>query len=182
MKLTFYITNQSIQCHIPSTMVSDTVNYLSAEFVFKDDAWTNLSKYAHFMQGESVYDIPIVNNEISESAGLNLSAGDWTVYLHGDRFENGNLVKRITTTQYSFHVQKSGCLEGEIFPSIKSDLTTQLLARMDELEKNGGSSGTISKEEIVDAVEDYMENYPIEDGTNGVGISKISIMEVKNGE
>ena len=158
-------------------MVSDTVNQFSAEFLFKDDAWKNLSKYAHFKQGESVYDIPLLNDEIPESAGLNLSAGDWTVYLHGDHYENNELVKRITTDIYSFHVKQSSCLEGETFPSVESDLTTQLLARMDALEQNGDSSDAISKEEIAAVVEDYMENYPIEGGTDGVGIKTISIME-----
>lgn len=182
MKLKFLINGQTIRDHVPSVMVSDTVKYFSAEFIFKDEVWKNLTKYAHFRRGEKVYDIQITNDEIPKSTELNLEAGDWTVYLHGDRYENGELVKRVTTNTCSFYVEKSGCLEGESFPSVKVDLTTQLLARMEALEQSDGGSGTISREQIAEAVEEYMENYPIEGGADGVGIRKISIMEVPNGK
>ncbi len=59
MKLKFLIQGQKLQMFVPQTMVSDTVNYFSAEFMFKDGDWNGLSKYAHFQLGENCYDIPL---------------------------------------------------------------------------------------------------------------------------
>lgn len=121
-------------------MVADSVNYLSAEFMFKDAAWSKLTKYAHFQLGENCYDFQLKNDQIQPEDGLNLQAGKWTIHLHGDRYEDGELAQRITTNSCTFVVDESGCLEGDAFPSIDTDLATELLARLDELEQNGGGS------------------------------------------
>lgn len=139
MTLKFLIQGQDLRMFKPQTMVSDTVNYFSAEFDFRDEKWNGLTKYVHFQLNENCYDIQLNNDCISPEEGLNLQNGAWTVHLHGDRYEGGDLVQRITTNTCSFEVSKSGCLEGEVFPSVDIDLATELIARLDELEKNGGN-------------------------------------------
>lgn len=139
MNLKFLIQGQKLQMFAPQTMVADAVNYFSAEFMFRDEDWYNLNKYAHFQYGEACYDIPLENNEIAAEVGLNLMAGKWTVHVHGDRYENGELRKRITTNLCSFDVSESGCLEGDAFPSVPPDLATQLIAELEALKVNGGT-------------------------------------------
>lgn len=142
MKLQIFIQGQTLNAYLPQVMVADTVNYFRADFVFKDEVWKNLTKYAHFQLGEECYDIPLQNDSIPESAGLNLKAGSWSMHIHGDRFEDGELVQRITTNACFFTVQESGCLDGSAFPSVPPDLAAELLARVVELEQNGGPGGT----------------------------------------
>ena len=52
MKLQIFIRGQTLNAYLPQVMVADTVNYFRADFVFKDEVWKNLIKYAHFQLGE----------------------------------------------------------------------------------------------------------------------------------
>lgn len=178
MKLKIFIQGQTLRAYLPSVMVADTVNYFSADFIFKDDVWNGLNKYAHFQLGEECYDIPLQDDSIPESAGLNLKAGSWSMHIHGDRFEDGELVQRITTNACFFTVQESGCLDGSAFPSVPPDLAAELLARVVELEQNGGSGGTgadgKSAYEIAvsngfeGSEQEWLESLKGEDGKDGV--------------
>lgn len=48
------------------------------------------------------------------------------------------------------------------------DIIEQILARLDELEENGGGSGAVSKDDIREAVEEYMGKNPVEVKTTDV--------------
>lgn len=49
-----------------------------------------------------------------------------------------------------------------------SDIIEQILARLDDLEENGGGSGAVSKDDIREAVEEYMGKNPVEVKTTDV--------------
>ena len=84
MKLQFNIEGQNLQVYVPSVMVADTINYFEADFVFLGNDWNGLSKWAHFRQGEQVYDLPLTEDRIPAEAGLNLGSGCWEVCVHGE--------------------------------------------------------------------------------------------------
>ncbi len=124
-----------------STIVADTINYLTAQFIFKTEDWAELEKWAHFRQGETVYDVKLAEDAIPAAGGLNLPAGRWELYLHGSCYENGQVVRRITTQPVAFTVKESGCLEGEVLPVTPASLGEQLEARIQSLEQRE-SAGT----------------------------------------
>ncbi len=109
----FYVNKQNLQLshHLP--LVSDTMNYLEAELMIQGDGWDDLEKWLHFKQGETVYDFKLdKDNKITQSAGLNLPAGQWEVYLHGERKSGGAVVQRVTTDCCLLEVEQFGQMEG----------------------------------------------------------------------
>lgn len=102
-------------------LVADTIDYLTAEFEFI--GWEKFPvRVAHFRNGDAVYDIVLTDDRILESDHLNLSAGIWNVYLHGN---NGS--SRITTNPVYFRVQETGILNGEPMPEIPLSTAEQIL-------------------------------------------------------
>ena len=93
-------------------LVEGTVDYLTAEFTFSGD-WDGLSKWAHFKQGSTIYDVPLTNDAITEDQHLNLSAGTWDVYLHGSG-DN----RRVTTTTVRMKVLPYLDEDGEPLPEV----------------------------------------------------------------
>ena len=93
-------------------LVEGTVDYLTAEFSFSGD-WDGLSKWAHFKQGSTIYDVPLTNDAITEDQHLNMSAGTWDVYLHGSG-DN----RRITTTTVRMKVLPYLDEDGEPLPEV----------------------------------------------------------------
>ena len=93
-------------------LVGGTIDYLTAEFSFSGD-WDGLSKWAHFKQGSTIYDVPLTNDAITEDQHLNLSAGTWDVYLHGSG-DN----RRITTTTVRMKVLPYLDEDGEPLPEV----------------------------------------------------------------
>ena len=93
-------------------LVEGTVDYLTAEFSFSGD-WDGLSKWAHFKQGSTIYDVPLTNDAITKDQHLNLSAGTWDVYLHGSG-DN----RRITTTTVRMKVLPYLDEDGEPLPEV----------------------------------------------------------------
>lgn len=94
---------------ITPTIVSDTINYLTARFRFSDD-WNGAEKWAHFEQGSSNFEVKLENDEITADKGLNLTHGKWAVYVHGNRFAGGQVTERITTEVKEICVKKRASL------------------------------------------------------------------------
>ena len=88
-------------------IAADSINYLTAEFIFRTSDWNGLTKIAHFSNGKKSADIELVDDRIPSSAGLNLSEGCWVVSLTGHAYDAGTLVQRITTTQARLTVKPS---------------------------------------------------------------------------
>lgn len=126
-------------------VVADTIDYLEMKFNFRTDDWDGLSKWAHFANGDAVYDIPLTDDCIRKEDHLNLSAGMWQVYLHGNEFADGEVVERITTCVDTLQVLPTGSLDGEPFPEIPASETERILARLEKLEEGGtGGGGSIN--------------------------------------
>lgn len=121
-------------------VVADTIDYLEMEFRFTDD-WDGLEKWAHFAHYDRVYDIRLTDDRIRKEDHLNPDAGRWTVYLHGNRFENGEVVERITTNTETMQVVSTGVLDGSPFLEMPASVTEQILARLAETEKKGTGRG-----------------------------------------
>jgi hypothetical protein len=119
-------------------VVADTIDYLEMKFSFKTNDWDGLEKWVHFANSERVYDIRLSEDGVQKEDHLNLSAGKWRVYLHGNRYENGQVIERITTDEAVIYVAPTGTLDGEPFPEMPASVTEQILARLENVEQNGG--------------------------------------------
>lgn len=152
MKLKFVVEGQKLRMFVPAKLVADTVNYFQAEFTFPDSDWEGMQKYAHFhLEGEELpYTFSINDeNQIPPESGLDLQAGNWTVWLHGDRLVDGVLEKRITTDGIGFRVEDSGMLEGTSIPKISGDVAMQIMADLDALKETVGLMDAESADDIV---------------------------------
>ena len=107
---------------------ADTIDYLTAKFSFLSADWDGLVKYAHFQQGNTRYSVQLTDDKITESDHLNLAAGEWQVYLHGNEYRSGDVIKRITTNIATFTVEPTGALNGEPFPEADPSVVEQLAA------------------------------------------------------
>lgn len=122
-------------------VVADTIDYLEMKFTFQTDDWDGLEKWAHFAKNGAVYDIRLTDDCIRKEDHLNLGAGVWKVYLHGNEYRNGEVRERITTCVVNLKVEPTGTLDGEPFPEMPASVTEQILARLDDIEQNGGTGG-----------------------------------------
>lgn len=109
-------------------IVADTIDYLEAKFEFRTEDWDGLDKWAHFAKDSAVYDIRLTDNCIRKEDHLNLSAGMWKVYLHGNEFRDGEVVQRITTDEVVLYVIPTGILDGEPFPTVPPSAGEQIIA------------------------------------------------------
>ena len=81
----FYVSGQSLKMFTPVT-AADSLRYLTAQFHFTGDEWDGYTRWAHFRKGETVYDIALDGDDrITEEDALNLTAGEWEIYLTGTK-------------------------------------------------------------------------------------------------
>ena len=130
---------------IRADAVADTIDYLTAKFSFMSQDWEGLTVYAHFTQGKTSYSVQLVDGMITESDHLNLGKGEWEVYLHGNEYKNGEVIKRITTNICTFTVLPTGILNGDPFPEAEPSVVEQLAAQVED------------HEERIDTVEDIID-------------------------
>ena len=108
-----YISGQSLRIYTP-VIAADTLNYLTVQAYFLNDDWEGYTRWVHFRKGNSlgteVFDLLLDgNNSITEDKGLNLSVGEWTVYLSGNR--EGS---RLTTAPVIITVKESGLVDAPL--------------------------------------------------------------------
>ena len=139
--ITGFVQGQVLRLNAP-VVAADTLDYLTAQFVFRSADWNGMEKWAHFAKGGTVYDIPLTDDKIRREDHLNLAAGEWKVYVHGNRFEGGKVVERITTAEDVLCVVPTGALNGEPFPEMPASVTEQILSRLDKVEQGGGGTGS----------------------------------------
>lgn len=114
------------------TVASGTVGYLEAIFDFVTDDWAGLVKWAHFKKDDIVYDVQLTDGRIGREEHLDLEAGVWEVYLHGNAIVDGQVVMRITTEKQKLLVKESGLLEGSPLPEIPLSAAEQIMATAQE--------------------------------------------------
>ena len=110
-----YVSGQNMKLYTP-VIAADTLHYLTGRVHFAGDAWEGFSKWLHFRQGEgpdaTVYDIALdENDEIPADRQLNLTRGEWTVYLTGTRNQT-----RLTTQPLILTVKESGLIDAPLHP------------------------------------------------------------------
>lgn len=101
----FYISGQTIRFASP-VIAANTLDYLEARFHFDGDDWDGCSKWAHFRQGSTVYDLNLEDDAISADMHLNLSIGAWETYVTGTLGES-----RLTTVPVILTVMESGLID-----------------------------------------------------------------------
>lgn len=137
-------------------LAAESVQYLTAKVVCETEDWTGREIKAMFGQGCTVYEVPVTGGEITAKQQLNLTAGDWCVWLVGNSARDGDVIPRITTNVAHISVAPTGGTEGNPFPATPptveerlradmgnlADLTTEdkssLVAAINEVRQTGG--------------------------------------------
>lgn len=105
----FYVSGQSLKMFTPVT-AADSLKYLTAQFHFTGDEWDGYTRWAHFRRGETVYDIELDGEDcITEEDALNLTAGEWEIYLTGTKD-----AARLTTIVVILTVKESGLVDAPL--------------------------------------------------------------------
>ena len=143
-------------------LAANSVQYLTAKVVCETEDWTGREIKALFGQGCTVHEISVTDGEITAKQQLNLTAGDWRVWLVGNSARDGEVIPRITTNIAHISVAPTGGTEGNPFPTIPptveeqlradignlSDLTTEdkssLVAAINEAAAGGGSKDAVT--------------------------------------
>ena len=162
--ITGFIKGQQLNISAP-LIVADTIDYLTADFHFQTSDWQGTTKWAHFSQGDTVYDIKLADDKIDRSAHLNLASGEWSVYLHGNNSDG----MRITTEPQTITVKNTGALNGEPLPELPLGVAEQLSANIGDI----GKLETEAKKSLVDAInEAYLYGKGLK-GEDGVGVESV---------
>ena len=114
-------------------LAAESVQYLTAKVVCETEDWTGREIKAMFGQGCTVYEVPVTGGEITAKQQLNLTAGDWRVWLVGNSARDGDVIPRITTNIAHISVAPTGGTEGSPFPAIPPTVEEQLRADMGNL-------------------------------------------------
>lgn len=115
-------------------LAAESVQYLTAKVVCETEDWTGREIKAMFGQGCTVHEVPVTGGEITAKQQLNLSAGDWCVWLVGNSARDGDVIPRITTNVAHISVAPTGGTEGSPFPAIPPTAEEQLRADMGNLD------------------------------------------------
>ena len=114
-------------------LAAESVQYLTAKVVCETEDWTGREIKAMFGQGCTVYEVPVTGGEITAKQQLNLTAGDWRVWLVGNSARDGDVIPRITTNMAHISVSPTGGTEGNPFPATPPTVEEQLRADMGNL-------------------------------------------------
>ena len=148
MKLTFDIKNQIITRTDTNRVISNSADYIEAEFSFSSD-WDNLTKVASFKNGNIVISVPLDNNSIPAEKHLNLGVGNWKVSVEGVLSD-----QKIETNAANVVVKSSGSIK-HVGPA--PDVYQDLLVMLSELQTTAAPESVIRA-----AVEDFLDdNYTI---------------------
>lgn len=109
----FYVSGQTLKFFTP-VIAADSLNYLTAKVNFTDAEWDGYSKWLHFRQDEELgadtIDLQLnEDNEITADDHLNLTVGQWEIYLTGTKDES-----RLTTVPVILTVQESGLIDAPL--------------------------------------------------------------------
>lgn len=125
----FLIVGQQLKIVTP-IVVADTHNYHTAIAVFRGSEWEACSKWAHFVKDDVTYDVPFYADEITQEQGLDLTAGTWRVYIHGNVYdaETDTVTTRITTSTALLKVESAEA--DNPFPAVTPSFAEVLAAQI----------------------------------------------------
>ena len=126
----FLVVGQQLKIVKP-IVVADTHNYQTASAVFRGSEWEPCSKWAHFIKDDVTYDVPFHSDEISADQSLDLTAGTWQVYIHGNAYdaETDTVTTRITTNTAYLKVEAAET--DNPFPSVTPSFAETLAAEIE---------------------------------------------------
>ena len=109
----FFVSGQSLKFYTP-VIAADSLNYLTAKVNFASDDWSGASKWLHFRRDEGLgavtYEMQLDENDcISPEQKLNLTVGQWEIYLTGTRDDS-----RLTTVPVILTVKESGLVDAPL--------------------------------------------------------------------
>ena len=122
--------------------------------VCETEDWTGREIKAMFGQGCTVHEVTVTGGEITAKQQLNLTAGDWCVWLVGNSARDGEVIPRITTNVAHISVAPTGGTEGNPFPAIPPTVEEQLRADMGDL----ADLTTEDKSSLVAAINEAAES------------------------
>lgn len=135
-------------------LAAESVQYLTAKVVCETEDWTGREIKAMFGQGCTVHEVTVTGGEITAKQQLNLTAGDWCVWLVGNSARDGEVIPRITTSIAHISVAPTGGTEGNPFPTIPPAVEEQLRADMGDLD----NLTTKDKSSLVAAINEAAES------------------------
>lgn len=135
-------------------LAAESVQYLTAKVVCETEDWTGREIKAMFGQGCTVHEVSVTDGEITAKQQLNLTAGDWRVWLVGNSARDGEVIPRITTNVAHISVAPTGGTEGNPFPAIPPTVEEQLRADMGNLD----DLTTEDKSSLVAAINEAAES------------------------
>ena len=163
-------------------LAAESVQYLTAKVICETEDWTGREIKAMFGRGCTVYEVPVTGGEITAKQQLNLTAGDWRVWLVGNSARDGDVIPRITTNVAHIRVAPTGGMEGSPFPATPptveeqlradmgnlADLTTEdksnLVAAINEVRQTGGGGVQPDWNQNDSTQPDYVKNRPFYTG------------------
>lgn len=140
-------------------IAAESVQYLTAKVVCETEDWTGREIKAMFGQGCTVHGISVTGGEITAKQQLNLTAGDWRVWLVGNSARDGEVIPRITTNVAHISVAPTGGTEGNPFPTVPPTVEEQLRADMGNL----ADLTTKDKSSLVAAINELEQSSAIPD-------------------
>ena len=162
-----YINGQSLDLH-HSNVVEKSVDYLTADFQFMTNEWKGFRKWVHFSKGDIHYQIELKNDKVLKTDHLNLSSGEWDVYIHGSLER-----EVITTNKVKLVVEATGELEGNYPEETPIPPYDDILNKIGDLDR----LNTSDKSNLVNSINEVLRKANQGGGTgeggNGVGIEKI---------
>lgn len=116
--ITLFLQGQKLTL-AQTVVAADSVAYLTARLIYKTAEWSDpdISVWAHFKLGDTQIDAEAVAGEIGTDAGVNLTAGDWSVWVTAHVYDGAELARRITSTVETLTVKESGVTDGEPLPT-----------------------------------------------------------------
>ena len=182
--ITGYVRRQALAVSAP-VLVADTIDYLTARFVFMTGDWDGLEVWAHFRQGDTAYDFRLdEDGEITSDQHFNLTEGVWSVYLTGHLYSGGAMLQRISTQVAEVEVVKSGLVNANPFPPIPATVEEQIFAeladheeRLSDVEQNGtgGGTGDITGAVRYDVLQELTDEQQMQARSNTGAASKVDV-------
>lgn len=152
--ITGFVRGQDFR--LSQAVVAAEEGYATARFIFQTGEWLadGLIVYAHFKRDSDggQTDAAVVDGFIPQSAELTLDAGMWTVWLTGHVYEDGALVRRLTTDTEALTVKPAGFTAAEPLP-VRS-FGESILGVVQEIYRDVGdqlqAAATATEEQLAD--------------------------------
>ena len=132
-KFRFAVSGHFLDLLTPTRGVEDNLYINTAEFDFRSPEWEGAEKWAHFSSPDyengMVFDFNLIDDKIAGERGLNLTAGMWEVYVHGEVIENEEVFRRLVTTTQTIYIETSNVVNGEPLGSLPISVAEQIDAK-----------------------------------------------------